>query len=389
MAVGGPGPLSCPSSPSCLARARGQSTSRGQAARYQVGERDDVVDVVPAAVVEGPAAGDQPQLGPVGGVAVDLGGGEPRLGVGGHLVHDERRGGAVPAADADRGAGPQVAEAVEDGRARGGCRRGRRSPRGRTAPGSGRGCRSRSAAKSVGTSMLPSAARPRSTNVEVCTPIEGMSRRTGGEPGRIGPEVDRPGRLGRWRGRPRRVRAARRGWSGTARLRRRAVLGWLSGRWPVPAPRRSRGAAAGPGAGARASSTSPREKDQHDGGRRGEQSSAAATVLGGLVHQLRARARRAVHGARAGGHEQQATAQGDQAGVGRARGAAGAGGGTAGRCCHERAADGRVGRLGGQARVEVALGRRRRTCRRGCGRHRGRRPRTGPWRWRRPRRGRP
>src|SRR3954471_8353773 len=35
--------------------------------------------------------------------------------------------------------------------------------------------------------MLPSRARPRSTNVEVWTPIEGMSSRAGGEPGRIGP----------------------------------------------------------------------------------------------------------------------------------------------------------------------------------------------------------
>src|SRR3954471_20526066 len=35
--------------------------------------------------------------------------------------------------------------------------------------------------------MLPSRPRPRATNVEVWTPIEGMSSRTGGEPGRIGP----------------------------------------------------------------------------------------------------------------------------------------------------------------------------------------------------------
>ena len=136
--------------------------------------------------------------------------------------------------------------------------------------------------------MLPSAARPRSTKVEVCTPIEGMSSRTGADPRMIGPRstgaagatgalaVGVPGVAGAAAPAPVPDRVGpRRGGRGTGRRRSRSRG---LGRALVPQPQRDH---------------DPGDENQHDGGRRGEQSSATATVLGGLVHQLRARARRA------------------------------------------------------------------------------------------------
>src|SRR3954464_7070527 len=52
------------------------------------GVDDDVVRVVTAVLVEDPAAGDQPK-GRVVEVAVDVGGGELGLRIGGHPLHPE------------------------------------------------------------------------------------------------------------------------------------------------------------------------------------------------------------------------------------------------------------------------------------------------------------
>src|SRR6478736_6908782 len=97
--------------------------------------------------------------------------------------------------------------------------------------------------------MLPSAARPRSTKVEVCTPIEGMSSRTGADPRMIGPrstgatgalDVGGPGVVGAAAPAPAADRvgrgagvaatgaagaaaAAAAGWGGPSRLRPRVI----------------------------------------------------------------------------------------------------------------------------------------------------------------------
>lgn len=78
-----------------------------------MGEDDDVVEVV-LELVEGPPAGDQPDLG-LGEVApVDGFGGELVLRVAGHLVDDEGSRGGVGAGDGGRVPGLDRPESVED-----------------------------------------------------------------------------------------------------------------------------------------------------------------------------------------------------------------------------------------------------------------------------------
>ena len=125
--------------------------------------------------------------------------------------------------------------------------------------------------------------------MEVWTPIEGMSSRTGGEPGRIGP--GRPA----WPGEG----AAGAGGGASERVDGAGLVGGAAA-VAVAVGAGDAGAAAAAGGCGGAGGAQPQgeqdpgEENQHDGGRRGEDYSAAATVLGGPVHQLRARARRAV-----------------------------------------------------------------------------------------------
>jgi len=70
----------------------------------EVGEGDDVVDVAAGCVVEGSAAGDEPQSGVVE-VVVHRVGGERVLGEGLYSAHPEYRNGGVGPGEGDLGAG--------------------------------------------------------------------------------------------------------------------------------------------------------------------------------------------------------------------------------------------------------------------------------------------
>ena len=195
--------------------------------------------------------------------------------------------------------------------------------------------------------MLPSAARPRSTKVEVCDPDRGdvephrcraphdraevdrRGRRAGprvagaggGAPAAAGAGA-RPGRAGRGRG--------GRGSAGAAAAAA-AAAGW-GGPWCLR-PRVEH---------------DPGDENQHDGGRRGEQRLRGGHRAGRAGPSAPGAGATRRPGARAGGHEQQAAAEGDQAGVVRARGAAGAGG---------RAAGGRAARAPQRAGSVASVGR--------------------------------